>query len=309
MVRQPTSTAYPARLPLPKALDAVEHLIPGPFQLQREELSLGFETTDAYSITPRIFAMSQAQEKCGKTHLAASLPGEEILALSNDTGTRDVLVAECRKRGKRVVYNSFFSKADLKTSVNRQQKAKDEWKRLMDVAAYVASTPRWRSILLDTGGGIYDLIRMAKFGKLAQIPPHFYVEVNEGMNSLVHTLFSRPDLNVLITHKMKKLYKGKDWDGKSWTAEAWEGMKYGVDVVLEHTRTKDATGVPVFNFTVLDSRINAAATIGQTFSSHVPEIVPGADGVDVYSGQYFDECNIPTLAAVMWPDAPAETWE
>jgi hypothetical protein len=308
MIRQPLA-GLTGRLPTPKALEAVEHLVPGPFQLQREETALGFVDMGAYSTAPRVFAMSQAQEKQGKTHLASTLPGDVIVGLSNDPCTKDVMVAECRKRGKRYIHNSFLSKGELKTATNRQQKAKDELKRLGDVLGYVLGRTDWRSLLIDTGGGVYDLVRLARFGKLIQIPPHFYVDANEDMKGLVDPLKTRPDLNVLITHRMKKLYKKNEWDGKAWEAEAWGGMKYAADIIIEHNRTKDAAGVPVFNFTVLDSNVNAAGTIGQTFSSRVPEIVAGPDGVDVYSGQYFDECSIPMLASVMWPDAPAGMWE
>jgi hypothetical protein len=286
-------------------------LTPAPLQLQiqREAAALGFESMEAYSTTPRVFGMSQAQEKQGKTHLASTLPGDTIIGLSNDPCTKDVMVQQCRKRGKRYIHNSFLSKGELKTSVNRQQKAKDELKRLGDVLAYVVDRPDWRSLLIDTGGGVYDLVRLARFGKLIQIPPHFYTDANEDMKGLIEPLKVRPDLNVWITHRMKKMYKKNEWDGKSWEAEAWGGMKYAADVIVEHNRTKDPTGVPVFNFTVLDCNVNAGETIGQTFSSRVPEYVAGADGVEAPTGQYFDECTIPVLASIMWPDAPPETWE
>lgn len=63
-----------------------------------------------------------------------------------------------------------------------------------------------RTIVVDTGGEAWELLRLAKFGRLSQVKPHHYTEVNGIMRDLVRAGFEH-DVNVIWLHKMKAEWK------------------------------------------------------------------------------------------------------
>jgi hypothetical protein len=59
-----------------------------------------------------------------------------------------------------------------------------------------------RSVVIDTGGEAWELLRHCEFGKLSQVKPHHYGAVNGLMRDLVRAGLKSP-VNVLWAHKLK----------------------------------------------------------------------------------------------------------
>ena len=157
----------------------------------------------------------------------------------------------------------------------------------------IIGNKKFRTMIWDTATEVWELCRLAAFGKLSQVMPHHYVEVNSEFRALVNMAYERRDLNAIFIHKVKKEYRtnaaGKDnWTGK-WERQGFGDMPYLVDCNLEHffqRQVQDPEGnvivQPQFGVRVLDSRHNMLAAVGSEFMG--------------------DMCNFEMLGEVLFPD-------
>jgi hypothetical protein len=125
--------------------------------------------------------------------------------------------------------------------------------------------------------------------------PQHYGPVNSEFRELWKGIYDdREDLNVVLTHKVKKEYKsgkdGKDaWTGKFERA-GFADVPYLVDINLEHTmRFNEEAGVGgLFGVKVLDSRLAPETTVGMVLEG--------------------EECDFMYLACACWPDSAPSDW-
>ena len=256
-----------------------------------ELAKLGFQ--DIANETPayRIVCSATAKEKTGKTYFAMTAP-PPIGAISTDTGTEEI--AKLFMKKKRIVISHFKSVDDLRHEGGDSEKAKGraltEWTRMKDAAYAIIDNLKFRTLIFDTGTEAWELCRMARFGKLAQVMPQHYTEVNSEFRALVKAAYERKDLNVFFLHKVKKEYRtgsgGKDaWNGK-WERSGFGDMPYLVDVNLENyfnSETKE------FGVRVVDSRINMINAVGMelegslcTFSMLAETLFPETIGTKIW---------------------------
>lgn len=267
-----------------------------PFKLTPKLVSSGFTSLDSHTITPRMCVGASGPDKTGKTTFGGTMPGKIIAAFSNDTGTRDVLKRAAADRGKEVLFSQFADAEQMREWEKNPPFAKKEWNRAKDAAREIVATREIRSGVIDTGGGFWELCRLAELGKLTKVMPHQYAAANNNMDEFFSIFYDRPDFNLLIIHKVKKLYKNNEWDGKSMTDAAYENMRSLVDMRIEHTREM-INGTVVFGVRVLTARHNAAEVLGKHFTTRMAD----ADGV-------YDACSMVDLALATWPDTDEGMW-
>jgi len=77
-------------------------------------------------------------------------------------------------------------------------RALTEWTRMKDAAYAIIDNLKFRTLIFDTGTEAWELCRMARFGKLAQVMPQHYTEVNSEFRALVKAAYERKDLNVFL---------------------------------------------------------------------------------------------------------------
>lgn len=70
-----------------------------------------------------------------------------------------------------------------------------------------------KTIVMDTGSEVWELLRLVELGKLSQVKSHHYVEVNGMMRDMVRAGFDS-DVNVIWLHKLKSEWKAGGPDGK-----------------------------------------------------------------------------------------------
>lgn len=244
---------------------------------------LGFEEVDE-SINYRIVASTAAVEKCGKTHWALTAPGP-IGAISTDTGTEEV--AKRFLKDKRIVIRQFKSADELKEMGGqpgvRQARYEKEWSTMRDCMRAIIDNPKFRTMVIDTGTEAWELCRLAAFGKLSQVMPQHYVEVNAEFRAIVKAAYERKDLNVIWVHKMKKEYKtnssGKDnWSGK-YERSGFGDMPFLVDINIRQYYDKTNS---TFGIEVMDSRINMLDVAGSQMEGPL--------------------CSFPMLAECLFPE-------
>ena len=143
---------------------------------------------------------------------------------------------------------------------------------------YQTALKQARTIVIDTGTELWELLRLAEFGKLAAVLPHQYAAVNQQMTRLIKLAYDS-DANLLITHKLKAQWIG---DKKTDVYE-FAGMKDVPFLVQAHARMwRDDDG---FHLRVGKCRQNA--------------MIAGLELVN-------EMINFPTLAGFVFPDSEPE---
>lgn len=221
----------------------------------------------------RIVLCTTAAEKTGKTHFAFSAPGP-IAAISTDTGTIEV-AKPYRRRGKKIIINHFKAAAEIIQDEGKgvQNAAEREWKRCTDSYTAIIGDKRIRTLVIDTGSEMWELCRLARFGKLTQVMPHHYGPVNAEFRAIIKGAYDRTDLNCIFIHKVKKEYKAMGKEGKEcWTGRmeraGFSDFPYLVDCNIRHyfaPASKDDEGNDLearFGIDVIDSRINMLQVVG-----------------------------------------------
>lgn len=92
-----------------------------------------------------------------------------------------------------------------------------------------------RTLVIDTGSEAWQLLRLCYLGKLTQVRPHHYVEVNGLMRDLVRAAFES-DVNVIWLHKLKAEWKdnaeGKGRKTGTLERDGFDAMAYLVQANL-----------------------------------------------------------------------------
>lgn len=142
-------------------------------------------------------------------------------------------------------------------------------------AAYYASLANFPTTVIDTGSDLWELHRLANFGRLEKIPTLAYTQLNKAMDKVIDDAFSYPG-NVIFLHHLKEKWetftndKGKDQQRPSGIFEmaGYGGIKKKVQAVIELWKedlppdtTDEETGrLITFHASIIESRHSADAT-------------------------------------------------
>lgn len=174
----------------------------------------GFSKADAATdIAQRLICSISAEEKQGKTRFGLTMPAP-IGFLNFDEGDEGLIAQFPDKE----IYKADYPVVD-KTGGNLDKvaKAADEvWNKF--TKDYMFALDNFRSVVVDTGTEIWELLRVARFGKLTQVSPHQYGPVNAEFRNLIKEIFKPKysHVNLCFLNKLGKEYKTtvRPTDGK-----------------------------------------------------------------------------------------------
>jgi len=218
----------------------------------------GFTLMTEQNEQPRLIVSLEGLEKCGKTHIALTAPGP-IAFMNFDNGLEGV-VKKFIAAGKKIFLNDYRDREQvLKILAMNAEQTKTHyapiWTRFKADYLRALEHPAIRTIIWDTGSEVWELVRLAAFGKLDKVMPQHYGPVNSEFKALVDIAYSY-DKNLIITHKHKKQYvlKGeKDaWNGK-YERAGFASIGFLVQLVAKCYRDGDEQ----FCLEVVDCRHNA----------------------------------------------------
>lgn len=236
----------------------------------------------------RLVVMTWGQEKTGKTHFAMTAPGP-IAVVSLDAGTQEVVE---KLVGSKEIY---VCQSRVPPPSRDKQADQDEYKRLWrEVRSSVLAASMERSVrtvVIDTATELWELCRLAAFGRLTQVLPVMYGPVNKEFRDLVKSCMDRPDLNLVFIHKVRKSYQatpsGEAWNGQ-WEAACFQDMPYLVDVEISHSI------VPARGKAIFRSRVESVCR----------------QNPDVFGLELDGEANcFPVLASMVYPDSDPSEWQ
>lgn len=259
----------------------------------------GFKRADA-PVARRLICTIDGLDKQGKTHIGLTAPGP-IAVINTDDGLDGVV--------QKFQQDKEIMVADYRINMNGGRIAKPTLEQQQEMANICAKV--WasvmkdyvealdggaRTILCDTGTELWEILRMARFGKLTQVMPHHYGPVNAEFRDFVRMASERTkargypeDVNLIMQHKLKEEYKNNS-EGKGTKTGEYEraGMKdipFLVQVAAVAWREDDVEVPDCFHLTVSTCR-------------HKPELV----GVDLQG----EMASFPMLAAAVLDADPEE---
>jgi len=240
--------------------------------------------------TRRVVVCSRGLDKRGKTHWAMTAPGPmAIVAL--DTGTKEVANKFLGNKDLICAYYRVSGPYNDRTAA--QEAAEKEWNAVKTSIVTAIQHPKLRTLVVDTGTELWELLRLAWFGKLDHVMPQHYGPVNREMRDLVKGAYERDDLNVVWVHKVKKQYvqnkKGEDsWNG-TYEMAGFGDMPYLADITIEHywrNATEDQPGR--FGMRVVG----------------VGRQTPDVCGLELEG----EDCTFGMLATLLYPDVDPKWW-
>lgn len=227
--------------------------------LDKSMLEAGFEVPKSIVAVPRLSVATRAPTKCGKSYWAIMTTPEPVAVIALDPGTNAVIDKALAEGRKLVVRRIAHNRK------NDQATAKKLWFEFKAACLSVAHNKAIRTLVVDTCSEVWEMLRLAEFGKLSQVKGIHYGPINSEMDSFINELYyMRPDLNFVYTHKVKKNYIADQWDGKSMELLGFGGIDYLVDLsITNYFMPRSATTPASFGFL---TEGNTATRFGPAFS-------------------------------------------
>jgi hypothetical protein len=192
-------------------------------------LSAIFTAPASYISTdiPRLAINLEALDKCGKTHYALFTTPDPICLVTNDPGTVHV-TKKAIAAGRRIPhileldYNSPDPAITKTADVDKQEWSAwiKEWNRYKAGMKALEKDTSIRTLVRDTETDIWQLCMLSHFGKTQKIEQHMRTEANADYAKVFNDLYrARPDLNMVLIHKLKKQYVKNSKGNADWTGD------------------------------------------------------------------------------------------
>jgi hypothetical protein len=246
----------------------------------------GFVEADSKIQRRRIICSVEGQEKEGKTHWAFTAPAP-IAYINIDTGGEGV-VEKFKAAGKEILEMKIDSPDDSGGENVVRTRSVPVWNQIAH--GWRSGLAHARTTIVDTGTEAWEILRLARFGKVTQIMPHHYGPVNAEFRRLIRESYDS-DSNLILIHKQKKQYVNDKWSGK-YERSGFNDIGFGVQVLMYSYR--EAEG---FHTQVLDCRQNASLKWRDY------EEVPGVELAPMTGLNSFA-----ALALDIFPDTSIEDW-
>lgn len=166
---------------------------------------------------------------------------------------------------------------ELDSGVDLSNRTDDEYEKAWQrfVTVYKAALEHAKTVIVDTGTEAWELCRLAFLGRLAQVPPVKYGIPNAAFRQLVREAERRPDVSLILIHKLKAEYINDRRTGE-YVMSGFHDIPYMVQVNL-HMERRDGK----FGFVIPQG--------GCTFNTRV-------EGMEFYGPL----CNLGTLYNILF---------
>jgi hypothetical protein len=213
----------------------------------KELLKAGFKPKKA-EVHKRLIMQVEGHEKTGKTHFALTAPGP-IAYFGLDIGDEGV-IEKFLTAGKEIITPDDSIRVPniiIMDPDGPKMDAVAAWEGMKRAFVACCKSPQVRSIVWDTATEVWELIRLARFGKLSQVMPVQYAPVNAEMRGLIRTAYDS-NKNFVLLHKMKAEYVNDKRTGK-YERAGFNDAEYIVQVNLRtfHDDETNEFGIEVLN--------------------------------------------------------------
>lgn len=215
----------------------------------------------------RLIVAVDGLEKEGKTNFSLTAPGP-LAYQSIDIGDEGVVE---KFQTEKKIYKADYAMPPLQKGVSPEQQMAlmlPVWERFLEdfrLAVTKVKTGQVRTIIWDTASEVWEMMRVARLGKLTQVMPHNYVALNAEFRGLIREIYDS-SANMVLLHKLKAEWKDNPATGKGNKTGGYERAGFAdtgflVQINVTAWRAKDPeTGLRTgpFHITVRDCRQNPA---------------------------------------------------
>ena len=254
----------------------------------------GFHEPDQFTHR-RILLSLQGLDKSGKTFFSLTAP-PPIAFFDSDRGLEGV-VDSFRDKDIRI-YDVPDAKEIAMSDDGPVSDAQGAWKETKNHIMQALKDKEIRTLVFDTATEIWELLRLAHFGKLLAVPPLAYTPVNMEYRNLVLAAKNRYQKTLILIHKVKDEYKDTiDAKGRPKSIKTGNYILSGfnqtgglvdANIITSFDLSRHEDPAECFGLEVKNCRQNVQLT-GMTF-----------DGSEA--------CNFPALATFMFPGSEMEEW-
>ena len=238
---------------------------------------MGFTNAKDMDEFPRIIMSVMGLEKQGKTHFALTAPGP-IAMFSTDIGEEGVV-------------SKFTKDKDIwvmpidRIDEDAASQAPTEYSRFHSAYISMLKGDEVRTLVIDTATEIWELLRMARFGRLTQVMPYQYGPVNAEYRALIRDAY-KYNKNLILLHKMKSQYINDKRTGE-WERAGFSDTGFLVQINAQIYRYSPEDGGE-FVLWIKDCRQNPDLA-GEEFEG--------------------DMCTFPMIASMIVAGTGPEDWE
>lgn len=215
-------------------------------------------------LTRRIIISLTGEEKSGKNHTAFTAPAP-IYVHSFDIGLDGVVQKFQREKDIYIADYELTIQPGEATPTEVANAAEGIWTQFMANYRDGLASCGGGTTVIDTDTEAWELLRLARFGKIAQVQPHHYGPVNAEFRDLVREGYDH-DANVFLLSKKTPIWENYvDASGKERGRKTGEmGRKGFADLpfLVQVVATTNRDGSD-FTVTIEDCRMNPEAN-GQT---------------------------------------------
>jgi hypothetical protein len=215
--------------------------------------SAGFRRANE-AVKKRLIMAIDGREKSGKSHFALSGP-EPIGVINLDIGL-DGVVQKWQDDKEIWVQDVKVNIQELKELTPQAAASEADRAFISVVKAYKAVLGEARTIVWDNATEIWELLRMARFGKLDHVKPHHYGPVNAEYRELLRMAYDQDRTNLILLHKMKDEYVNDQRTGQVKRA-GFADTGFLVQVNALTYRGPEETVPECFHLQITDCRQNA----------------------------------------------------
>lgn len=234
-----------------------------------------------------ILLSGEGHPKCGKTEFAFTMP-DPIFVLNLNFGLAGVIekwVAQGKKIYVKNVQVPMTKDLPGQNFTLLSGAATEKWKDAILTLQEAVKDESVPSIFIDMGTELWDLLRIARLGKLTQVLPVQYAAVNAEFRQLLQILLNSGK-NVYISHKIKPEYVN-DQKTNRFERAGFGDIGYDVQGELLMSRDPKKEGAEQFVITFGDCRPNMSLK-GQTLAG--------------------PDCNFWNVVSRIYPDTKPEDW-
>jgi len=215
--------------------------------------NLGFDDTP--KLPPRrLVAHICGKEGTGKTHCALTAP-DPVVYYNVDIGTEGVV--EKFQQGTATVSGVPVPRKQVLVHTVRVPKSNDMQQAYVDL--WEDFKGKWEAayglgrgtVVLDTATEAWELARLARLGKLTQVMPHNYVEVNKEWREMLRLAYDS-SMNTVLINKLKPVWVNNQRTDR-YEAAGFSDTGYTVQITMEMVR-QDTEAGPQFSAFVTKCR-------------------------------------------------------
>jgi len=157
----------------------------------------------------RQIAVVQGPDKSGKTTFACTAPGP-VLLVNTDQGDEGV-ITPAKFPGKDIYIVDICPGTEF-VALGQEAKAEEAFETFKE--AYRWGLNHCNTIVWDKADHIWELARLVILGRLTNIRPHHYTEVNNTFRYLIKEADSVKNVNLILIHNLKEEWIDEKFTGR-----------------------------------------------------------------------------------------------